>query len=319
MPIYDPGLVLYGIYPGLRTIDESAPRHEDEFFDVLFLGGSSISREYSEVEQAFLEQFAFDGYRKNVRVFNLAYPGDTSLDSVLKYSAAGEARFDLVIVYDGMNDARMNNAPPEVFRDDYGHLAYYEAVNHLAPYHRHAFFALPYSLVYLADRIRESVRKDEYIGDSLREDWLRYGATPRSAEPFKANLERIIGLAAERGDRLMLMSFAGFIPSDYSFQAFKERRLDYGFHAFHPAPVELIGRPGDVTATLALHNDIVRGLAAAHKNVLFVDQARLMAGVSRYFNDSSHYTLAGASKFVADALGVLIPALNSDRQSRASR
>jgi hypothetical protein len=318
IPLHDAGLVLYSVYPRLREIDDTAPRHEDEFFDVLFLGGSSISREYGEVEQAFYEQFAFAGYRKNVRIFNLASAADTSRDSVLKYDAIGEARFELVIVYDGMNDARLNNAPPDVFRDDYGHLTYYEDVNALAPYHRRAFFALPYTLGQMAIRMKQLARKEQHPS-GLREDWVPYGANPRSAKPFKGNMEHLVALAAERGDRLMLMTFAAYVPSDYSFQAFKDRRLDYGFRAFRPAPIDLIGRPRDVMATVGLHNEIVRGLAGEHRNVLFVDQAALMAGVSRYFNDPSHYTLAGASKFVEDVLAVLIPSLRSDRQSRASR
>jgi hypothetical protein len=43
--------------------------------------------------------------------------------------------------------------------------------------------------------------------------------------------------------------------------------------------------------------------------VLFVDQARLMTGSARYFNDACHFTVAGSSKFVENLLPVLLPAL----------
>ena len=94
-------------------------------------------------------------------------PGHASRDSWLKYSALGAARFDLVLFYQGINDARANNAPPEVFREDYAHYAWYETVNALASYHRTSWFALPYTLDMLRIRMRQILTKDRY--DSGRE------------------------------------------------------------------------------------------------------------------------------------------------------
>ena len=65
----------------------------------------------------------------------------TSRDSWLKYAALGEARFELVVFYDGIVERlrgtqdqgeimkkkkdetkrRANNAPPDIFREDYAH------------------------------------------------------------------------------------------------------------------------------------------------------------------------------------------------------
>jgi hypothetical protein len=106
------------------------------------------------VEQSLLEQLAFTGHR-NVRVFNLSMPALTSRDGWLQYAAIGEGRFDLVMVYHGINDARANNAPPEIFREDYSHYSWYEIVNMLSAYHHRAHFALPYTVRYLGLRARQ--------------------------------------------------------------------------------------------------------------------------------------------------------------------
>ena len=108
-----------------------------------------------------------------------------------------------------------------------------------------------------------------------REDWVQYGRDPRSAVSFKQNLGAILDLATRRGARLLLMTFAIYVPEDYSPNAFREKRLDYSLHL---TPIEIWGDREHVLATVAVHNEIVRNLAAEHEGVLFVDQARLMTG-----------------------------------------
>ena len=109
---------------------------------------------------------------------------------------------------------------------------------------------------------------------------------------------------------MLLMTFATYVPEDYSLEAFEAKRLDYGLHL---TPLEVWGTREHVLETVAVHNEIVRSLAAQHAGVLFVDQAKLMAGVPRYFNDPCHveaaigsiarrnqdrsFTAVGSSKF----------------------
>lgn len=305
-PFRDPGKVLYAYYPGLRIVDTERPSHDDEFYDILLLGGSTLTKGWGEVEQSLLEQLAASGHR-NVRVFNLAQAAHTSRDSLLKYAAIGEARFELVVIYDGFNEARANNAPPEIFREDYSHYAWYEIVNTLAPYHGTTSFALPYTLRYLAIGIKQALKKDSYVPNMTpRKDWVQYGRNPRSAVSFKHNLGTILELAGQRGDRVMLMTFASYVPEDSSLEDFKAKRSDYGLQR---VPIELWGAREHVLNTLAIHNEIVRSLAAEHEGVLFVDEASLMAGEPRYFNDVCHFTVIGSSKFVENLLAVLLPTI----------
>jgi hypothetical protein len=307
-----PDEILYAYYPELRTsgdlpgalrrVPPKPPAHRDEFHDILFLGGSVLHKDWSSVEMELREQLAYHGHR-NVRVFNLAVPAHTSRDSLLKYAALGDARFDLVIFYHAINEARANNAPQEIFREDYGHYSWYENVNALAPYHGTAVLALPYTLRYLANNIRYNLRKNQYISTySVPKEWTQYGRNSRSAASFQHNLSAILDLAAERGDQMLLMTFATYAPENYSRYAFDQKQLDYGLHR---SPIEWWGPREHVLATVAVHNEIVRSIAAQHENVLFVDQASLMNGYARYFNDVCHLTAVGSTKFVENLVRVL--------------
>jgi hypothetical protein len=264
------------------------------------------------VETELREQLAALGHR-DVRIFNLAMPAHTSRDSLLKYGALTDDRFDLVIFYHGINEARVNNAPPDLFREDYGHYSWYEVVNTLAPYHGSAYFALPYTLRYLAIAARSYLTKNRFISTyEVRKEWARYGKDPRSAASFSRNVNGILELASQRGERLVLMTFALYIPEDYSRKAFTEKRLDYRLHR---APIEWWGLPEHVMNAVSAHNQIVHGVAARHEQVLLVDQAGLMPGSALYFNDPCHLTAAGAARFVENMLAVL----GSDLAERSTR
>jgi hypothetical protein len=98
------------------------------------------------------------------------------------------------------------------------------------------------------------------------------------------------------------------VPDNYSLAAFNEKRLDYGLHL---ATIELWGNREHVLKAVAVQNEIIRGLAARQDRVLFVDEANLMAGFPRYFNDACHFTAAGSAKFVEHLLSGLLPSLQS--------
>jgi hypothetical protein len=301
VPFRDPARILYAYYPELREVEKIRPSHDDKFYDILFLGGSVLNSGWGEVELALYEQLALNG-RRNVRIFNLAMMAHTSRDSWLKYAALNDARFDLVIFYHGINDTRANNAPPEIFREDYAHYSWYEVVNALAPYHGKALFALPYTLRYVVIRARQVLRANQYVPThEPREEWLQYGSSPRSAASFKQNLGAILDLAARRGDQMLLMTFASYIPAD----------PHWGEPTLGPfrSPIRVWGRRENVLATLAIQNEVVRSLAA-QQGVLFVDQASLMEGSARYFNDVCHLTVEGSLRFVENLLRVLLPHLN---------
>jgi len=306
VPIAHPDRILYAYYPELREVDEARPTRDDRFYDVLLLGGSVLNRGWSAIEEDLRERLS-RRLRREVRVFNLAVRGHTSRDSLLKYEALGAARFELVVCYDGINDTRASNAPPAVFRPDYGHMPWYGVLNALAPYHGSARFALPYTVRWLGIRSRSLTVTDRSVSPGLpRPEWLPHGKDARGVASFEANLRALLDQAAARKDRVVLMTFATYVPADYSPEAFTARRLDYGLHL---SPLEIWGRRDDVLAAVALQNDVVRRLAAERENVVFVDEARLMAGGARTFNDACHLTVLGSVEFVDHLMDALEPTL----------
>jgi hypothetical protein len=316
IPFFAPDRILYVPYPELRSVAESPPEPDDRFSEVLLLGGSSLHESWGQVESELLEQLARAG-RRDVRLFNLAQPAHTSRDSLLKYEALEGFRFDLVVVYHGINETRANNAPPELFREDYSHLPWYEIANALAPYHGTSRFALPYTLRTLGLRIGQALAPGRYAPeDAPREAWLRYAAEPRSAASFEANLAAILAIAARRDEPVLLMTFATWVPADYSYPAFRSKQLDC---LLHHSPIELWGRREHVVAALEAHNAIVRRLAADHEGVVFVDQARRMPQGGRFYNDPCHFTTVGSQRFAEHLVEALLPVLPGGAGPRADR
>ena len=304
--------VLYAYFPELRKVDTKRPTHSDDIYDILLLGGSALNKYWGTVELELLKQLAFESHRK-VRIHNLSKPAHTSRDSWLKYAALGEARFDLVIFYHGINETRANNAPTELFREDYSHYSWYKIVNELAPYHGTNSLALFPTFRYLITHIQQLINKDRYVPmHSPRKEWIHHGGTYRSAASFEKNINAILDLSLQRGDRLLLMTFAIYVPENYSLKAFREKRLDYSRHR---TPIEIWGKQRNVIGAVDAHNEIISSVAAKQKDILFVDQAKLMmkgsARLFPYFDDICHFTPIGSSKFVKNLLTVLLPDLKN--------
>ncbi len=301
VPLLAPDRILQAIYPELRSLDAAPPTAGDASLDILLLGGSTLHEAWGQVEVELREQLARAGHR-DVRTFNLAQPAHTSRDSRLKYEALPDARFDYVVFCHGINEARANNVPPELFRDDYSHFAWYETANALASHHGRSRLALPYTVRLAVLRTRQALYPQRYVPeDRPRRDWLRYGGEIRSARSFEDNLRTVLEVAERRRERVVVLTFATWIPPDYSLDAFRAKRLDY---LLFYSPLELWGEAANVVAAVAAHNAIARRLGA-REGVLLVDQERLMPKGGRYFNDPCHLTVEGSARFarhLADAL-----------------
>ncbi len=290
----DPGLVLYAYYPEMWNAASERPSREDDAFDVLMLGGSVLHPDWGTVQRSIEERIFERGVRE-IRTFNLAAPAHTSRDSRLKYEALAEHRFDLVLFYHGVNEARTNNAPPEVFRADYSHFGWYEIVNALAGYHGRARWSLPYTLRFLSIRLRQTLAPERYVPERHpRQEWTHHGADLRSPASFEDNLRAIAEAAGRRGDPLLVATFAYHVPEDYSLERFRAKRLDY---LLHLSPLELWGRPEHVVAALDAHNDVVRRVAEQEPAVIGVDVAARLPRSRETFNDAVHLTTTGSMRF----------------------
>ncbi len=295
----------YAYYPQLRStgVENAAATRTADAYDILILGGSTISEEYGPIGKQLAEGMQ-QRLGKPVRVFNLAYAAHNSRDSMLKYRWLADQHFDLVVVYDGFNDTRMNNAPPGLFRDDYSHCLWYRNLNRLDEHPVLFQSVLPFTVLFTKARIEEVTGLAWYLPRlNPNDEWTEYGKDVRTHVTLQRNLGDIVMTAKERGERVVVMTFAYHVPADYSLEAALAGRLDYG--APTSTPIELWGKPAHVVAAMQQQNDAVRVLAAQHPEAVFVDQDRLLPRGAKNFADCCHFTEEGCTRFTQNILAAL--------------
>lgn len=306
-PFFSPNRFFY--YPELRAVLEAEEGGEKDL-EVLLLGGSVLHEDWGTIPQALQEQVTLTTGQE-VRVHNLAEPGHTSLDSWYKYRRVGERAFDLVVVYHGINELRLNNCSEEVFRSDYGHYSWYRVINRFERHPSWPESALLYALVYRGTRLHEKVIAPQaYIPrDRPSEAMIRFGGKIKTAPVFERNLTRLLELARERDQTVVLMTFCSYLPDDYTLERFEAGTLDY---CLHSCAAEIWGAPKHVVRGLEVHNRILRELAERFSNqVVLVDQAARMPLGRETFNDVCHLTQEGCTLFASHMVDALHGVLDS--------
>jgi hypothetical protein len=317
-PLLHPEEALYETwYRELRHPRSREIRSDDRHFDVLVLGGSVLYDRYAPFEAALREELSFLS-RREVKVYSLAKAAQTTRDSLLKYRELGAQRFDVIIVYHGINDLRADQIPETDYRDDYSHMDWYRRVNWLSENQdRLRWSAIPYVLRDIRVVFEKLTGRYRPAVEGAVDLELGYHDVHKTKDAFRSNLEGILSLARERGDRVLLMTYAWHIPDDYTYKGFKRKQIDY---ATHRVAVEGWGSAESVATGLRAHNEVVRELAAEHPEALFVDQEALIPGEGLYWNDVCHLTVRGTALFAGNAADAIQSAglLKEDRQAGAA-
>jgi hypothetical protein len=317
-------------YPRLRQaglVEQPAAR-PDKRFDLLLLGGSVLDPAWGSVG-AELERRLESRLPGRWRLANLGQAGFTSRDSLLQYQHLARQRFDLVVVYDGINDTRLNCCPPELFRDDYTHAIWYrqfaeELAGGTPSLSRVAVAGVRSAL----DRNRLGTPEPEL---------LEFAAQPQTPRCLRANLSTLCDLAVERGDPLVLLTFAWHIPPEYTLQKFGDDLLDYAPQGKNRCAAELWGKAEYVAHALRLQNDEIRALAAdwhtrsstaAEKPpqnrpetppVRLLDMEERLPHTGEIFIDPCHLTERGSAEFVEILWPVVAEAIESFERGEFSR
>jgi len=177
-------------YPELRVVAGKNIGPGDGTVDVLLLGASALHPRWSPVASILAEWLTLETGRE-VRIHNLAGEGHTSLDSLIKYRRLADKSFDLVVFYHGINEARANNAPPDVFDSAYEHYGWYRKVNVLDRDRWLPWLALPAAARHVTRVILEALTGGPPVSGYLPPAaWLQYGSDVRSAEARTRGLLR---------------------------------------------------------------------------------------------------------------------------------
>jgi lysophospholipase L1-like esterase len=243
---------------------------------VLTLGGSVLfNRRFTE---RFREQLAarVDG---RVEVLGAALRAHTSRSSLLKWRLLARHGFDVVVIYEGINDLYANHVEPDRYRDDYAHLgAWY---------------------------VRGPLLDRSVIARLVYNRWLHrpergvaMASGFRSVETLRANLTELVRSVRAAGATPVLASFAWSIPPDYSRAAFERGALGYDNpERYDAVPVEYWGPSEWVREGLVRTNVAIHEVAGATGAPLF-DAERVLGSDPRWFGDVCHPSDAGVERLI---------------------
>ena len=208
----------------------------------------------------------------------------TTRASVIKYKYHfSKHRFDYVLIYHGINDLWANNVPPDEFRADY---------SHQNPWGRRNLL-LDNSVV------------ARWVYNSRHSAQGAFPAVSNQAnfmaeKSFETNLRALVQAVRSTGGTPVLMTFASFIPEDYSLDRFKAGDLPYNNPSrYDYCAVELWGDTAYVKEGLERHNAIIFRLAN-ELGVDLIDQDERLSGDPGNFGDPVHFSEAGTDRFIAN-------------------
>jgi len=264
---------------------------------ILLLGGSVLHPDFGGIQRLLQHSLESKGL-SDVHILNASGRAHSSRDSVFKYAFLSRIgyEFDVVVVYHGINEVRANNCPPEVFREDYSHYRWYETLNIT---HRHLkeldITVIPYCVDYAIRRMRQVSRPHRYLPTHTPPaEWLHHGCEIKSRDSLCANLLYLAQETKNRGEKLVLLSFAYHVPENYSLAAFESKSLDYGRHI---CPAEIWGIPSNVVKGIQVHNEAVESMVRENPELTFLDINRIIPKSALYFDDICHLTHEGCQLF----------------------
>jgi hypothetical protein len=281
------------IYPEVKEIQSNFKFGEDKF-NILLLGGSVINKKWSSVEKNIKERV--QNYRnKNVEVYNLAMPGHNSLDNLIKYKLLEDYNFDVIIYYENINEARVNNIDSVFFKNDYSHILWYRNIYSIIRHPEMKFTVLPFFFEFVYDRFNVKLNREKYILENLPDLSALERASPSKALPcFELNLEKINHITIRRGARLILSTYAYFVPQGINLNGTKDDRKYYS-QCKLSSPVTNWGKIPNTLISLKIHNEMIKSLTERNPEIIFFDFFKEIAPDPVYFCDICHMTNLGSS------------------------
>jgi len=293
---FKPSEIVLSDYPELRQIIASK-NDTSSRFKILILSSSVFVERFGHVPSLLEERLRSKKLTDYV-LYNASDIAQTTRDSYIKHNIVSEQNFDAIVIYDGMNETRANNCPPALFKKNYSHYAWYETRNLFVKYRSMMdITVIPYSIEYFSKVLLQSLYRNRYLPiEAPRPDWIPFGAEIKTAASFQDNIETIIHSNEGKKGKVILMTFAYYIPYNYSNKAFLDHALDY-FYTEYSWPVQIWGNTQNVVLGIDTHNAIIRKLASAYPFVEFIDMENIIPKKGEYFSDASHLSPKGSQLF----------------------
>jgi hypothetical protein len=298
-PFWTPGQAFTKkFYPELQKIIDTPITANDGYRDVLILGGSAISSEFSQMDSRLQKMLNADSAKNQpkVRVFNVAHPSHTSLDNLKKYQYLADKHFDLVIYYEAINENRANLVAKQNFRPDYQHILWYYDLALVEKHPEMSFTVLPYLIekgVGLA--IKKLGGQTILNREAMYPEQNAFGANIKTLETYTHNLAQMVALAKQRGAKFLPVTYAMYFPKSVAEKGMESNYDDFA-PCRYPSPLILWGNPINVHKGVQQHNAALRRIASANALTL-CDMDSLMPRQKSYYCDLCHLTPEGIAVF----------------------
>ncbi|TLV00390.1 hypothetical protein [Dyadobacter luticola] len=297
-PFFKPADYVYkGFYPIIGELGAENVRADDDVEDILILGGSVVSTPWSRLEMRLdtILRRKYH-YKKKFAFYNAAVAGHTSLDNLIKYKLFNDNRFDLVIYYEAINENRANCIPPEDFRLDYSHIKWYKDIHRLQNHPEINYAIIPYACDILISTLADLVLRRKYASrEEVAPGMVKYGRSIKTAGAYQRNLNGIISLAKERGDRLLLLKYASYFPKGAKLTGEDSDKARYA-GCNYACSVSIWGDADNVKKGIFVHNQILTNLALKNRTYYF-DMAGNLPQQPQFFCDVCHVSELGAQTF----------------------
>lgn len=279
----NPKSVVNFYYPELKNINTSEIQRNK--LNLLILSASVMNSAWGSVEENIKKNFLKNKNIK-IKITNVSMPAHTTRDSLLKYKLIEKDKFDIVFIYHGINDVRMNNYPKRYYKNDYGHIQWYREVNLLTMYPELKYYATRYTLNVAWNKLFHKSMDDYYEN-------LEYGKDIKTNYAFYKNIDKIINIAKKREQKVLLGTYAYHQDKNYSKRSFELKKLNYSSHKL---PIEVWGKPENVNKNILKNNDIIKRLSELH-NLETIDFNSKIPKNKKYFDDCCHLTNEGSVFF----------------------
>jgi hypothetical protein len=288
----------------------------DETFDVLLLGGSVLHAKHGNIAALLGEKLNAQESRP-VKIWNCSARALTSRDCLLKYERMADQHFDLVVFYEAINETRMNNCPREMFREDLTHCSWYKRLDSFEKHSEINWLVSPFTIQDTLIGVLDSPDLHWYLPreNPPGGEWSKAGRDVKTDVSYRNSLTGLIELAAQRGEPLLLLSYATHIPPDYTRAKFEKHELSYGAHF---GPVECWGEPEAVRAGVAAENAVTRELVAKYPDVHYVDLDAVIPKDAAHFDDPCHLAPAGCEAWVDGVLPTIHEIIAADGEAASS-
>ena len=272
------------VYPEIYNLLND---YDSDDKNVLILGAS--------VMQYIRDSNTFDN-KGTFKIYNLAQSGHTSSDSLnkLAYLTKKGFSFDYIVFYHGVNDAKLNNFPDDLFKDDYQQYSYFKFTNKIFNYGGMFNFILNSALIknLMFSYYKLFYYEVEFI---ITPEWAKFGSNIKSKQAFNNFLTQFIAIARTQNSKIIIPLFAYNIPDNYSKQLFLDRKLGYSLNLNEDIPLDIYGTPKNVIKGINLHNELA--INSSNDFVVIINTTNISKDVSNFI-DGIHLSESGKELLV---------------------